>query len=273
MSNEALTWAFSHQIKSGPKFVLVALADYADEEHSCYPSIEKLHQKTGIAKKTISTHLSALDKLGFFTRERRRYNDGNLGSYRFTLGVGKDVKIKGTDLEITLGKSRGKSFENSPHANLATGSPHANLGKTTPLNLHDNNHHTNHHTITTSERPDKAISKAMGNAANPRAHRMYVMMEPLSWTQGENACDFDLDLIPTIKRLSEAAPPQSISSWNYYKRAVFEHRDLRISKPNNPEPKKGATHAKRSYTTSEERGITKSEKLDRIAEAALRITL
>jgi len=264
MSNEALTWAFAHQIKSGPKFVLVALADYADEEHSCYPSIDKLRQKTGIAKKTISTHLNTLEKLGFFTRERRRYQDGNLGSYRFTLSVEKEVKIEGTGLEISLGKSRGKAFKNAPHANL---------GKTSSLNLHDKNHQTNHHTTTTSARPDKLISEALGNAANPKAHRMYVMMEPLGWTQGENACDFDLDLIPTLKRLSGAAPPQSISSWSYFKRAVFEHRDLRLAEINNPAPRKGERNGKLNYQTAEERGQAKSDKLDRIAEAALHITL
>ena len=75
---------------------------------------------------------------------------------------------------------------------------------------------------TTSARPDKLISEALGNAVNPQAQRMYVMMEPLSWTQGKNACDFELDLLPVIKRIAERAEPRSISSWNYFKRAVFE---------------------------------------------------
>jgi hypothetical protein len=39
MSNEALTWAFKQEISCAEgKFALVALADYADDEWSCYPA-------------------------------------------------------------------------------------------------------------------------------------------------------------------------------------------------------------------------------------------
>ena len=147
MSNEALTWAFAHQIKPGPKFVLVALADYADEEHACFPSIEKISLKTGIAKKTVRNHLNALEECLFLTRERRRYDDGNLGTYRFTLRVGLDVCINNSSISLRRSKARGRAFKSSPVANLASSQPVAKLGRTSALNLPDNNPHNNHQSI------------------------------------------------------------------------------------------------------------------------------
>jgi len=145
MSNKALTWAFECQIKSGPKFVLVALADYADEKHSCYPYVSTLSKKTGIKEKTIGTHLKALEVAGYFTRERQRYQDGNLGSYRYTLSVDEIICIP-DELAIVKSKPRGKSFKKTPDANLAGDSPDAKSGKTTckigqnhTLILQDNN--------------------------------------------------------------------------------------------------------------------------------------
>lgn len=65
MSNEALTWAFKTQIKNpGAKFVLVSLANYADENNRCFPSRKHLCKMTGIAERTITEHLAFLEKEG-----------------------------------------------------------------------------------------------------------------------------------------------------------------------------------------------------------------
>ncbi len=152
MSYEAINWAFSQKVKSGPRFVLVALANYADENNSCYPSYKKLHEKTGIAVKTIGTHLKHLEAAGLISRTQQRYDDGNFSSHRYQLHLDADYTIP-ADLGIqTVSKPRGKSFEKVPSANLATGSPSAKLGSTVCkignnrlLNLHDNNPQVNPH--------------------------------------------------------------------------------------------------------------------------------
>lgn len=90
--------------------------------------------------------------------------------------------------------------------------------------------------VTSSARMRELFSEALGNAANPKSHKLHVLLEPIRWTQGENRCDLHLDLLPTIKRLASIVPPHSISSWNYFRNAVFEARDLRLAKPNNPAP-------------------------------------
>lgn len=156
MSNEALNWAFNLKMKPGPKFVLVALSDYADEEHGCYPSYNKLSKKTGIKKKTIANHIALLTKYGLIEKERQRYDDGNLGGYRFTLHL--DVTnddFEGTDLQTVKANPRGKPFKkcdkNAPHLKLAPGQPvlksgdiRRKIGGNQSLNLHDNIPQYNH---------------------------------------------------------------------------------------------------------------------------------
>lgn len=86
MSNEALTAVAKSDIRpSGRKFVLMALADYADEEWSCFPSVDQLATYTAQGNKTVRDHLDALEELGILTRERQRRKDGTLGRYRFII--------------------------------------------------------------------------------------------------------------------------------------------------------------------------------------------
>lgn len=86
MSNEALTAVAKSDIRpSGRKFVAMALADYADEAWSCFPSVEQLSLYTSQGEKTVRDHLDALEEAGVITRDRQRRDDGTLGRYRFKL--------------------------------------------------------------------------------------------------------------------------------------------------------------------------------------------
>lgn len=86
MSNEAITAVAKSDIRpSGRKFVAMALADYADEAWSCFPSVEQLARYTSQGEKTVRDHLDALENDGVLTRERQRRDDGTLGRYRFKL--------------------------------------------------------------------------------------------------------------------------------------------------------------------------------------------
>lgn len=74
MSIEYLTAAFKAEVKNSPaKFVLVALADYANEVGEAYPSISTLQKKTEQNRKTVIKHLKKLEGLGFIsdTAERK----------------------------------------------------------------------------------------------------------------------------------------------------------------------------------------------------------
>jgi len=89
MSNDALTWAWKARIPDGPKFVLVALADHASdhagEDWTCFPSVDRLIERTSKSRSTVERHLKWLDDNGWISRRRRRRADGTLGIYDFTL--------------------------------------------------------------------------------------------------------------------------------------------------------------------------------------------
>lgn len=89
MSNDALTWAWRAPVKSGAKFVLVALADHgtdhSGEDWTCYPSIDRLMSRTGYSASAVKAHLVQLERDGWISRSRRRRKDGSLGVYDFVL--------------------------------------------------------------------------------------------------------------------------------------------------------------------------------------------
>lgn len=88
MSNEALTWAFNQKLKpSTDKFVLIALADYADENGSCFPSHQKTADRTGASVATVRRAVQRLEESGYITVERRHRGDGSQSSNRYVLNL------------------------------------------------------------------------------------------------------------------------------------------------------------------------------------------
>ena len=75
MSIRALNWAYkqSHGLNSTSKFVLTALADYANDEGCAYPSQETLSSRTLLNPKTVTLCLQRLVFHGFIqdTGERK----------------------------------------------------------------------------------------------------------------------------------------------------------------------------------------------------------
>lgn len=73
MSIAALDWAFKQPIEqSSLKFVLVALANYAGADGTCYPSAIRLSFDTGQDDKTVRRNLRELAKLNFIQDTGRR---------------------------------------------------------------------------------------------------------------------------------------------------------------------------------------------------------
>ncbi|MGF1464118.1 MAG: helix-turn-helix domain-containing protein [Maricaulaceae bacterium] len=74
-------------LKSPAKFLLWALANYADEQGSCYPSYQTLAYDTELSEKTIQRHMEALEALGLVTRYRPKNPDGPRAGYRYRLNL------------------------------------------------------------------------------------------------------------------------------------------------------------------------------------------
>lgn len=86
MSVWATKWAYEQDVTPcGAKFVLVALADFADAEGHCYPSQKRLAKMTGQSERSVRDHVLMLEEQGFLRRVKRTKADGTRATDEFFL--------------------------------------------------------------------------------------------------------------------------------------------------------------------------------------------
>jgi DNA-binding Lrp family transcriptional regulator len=94
MAYEATHWAWKLKLPgqrtSTTKFVLVALADMADESFSCFPGQERIATMVDCSVSTVGDAMKMLEGLGLIERKRRYTEGGYRTSDRYVLQVGKE---------------------------------------------------------------------------------------------------------------------------------------------------------------------------------------
>lgn len=86
MSWQALDWVRKQRVGNPhAKHILVMLANYADENASCYPSRAHLADICEISEKSVSNCLRRLEDGGYIRRARDKNEDGTFGRNRFHL--------------------------------------------------------------------------------------------------------------------------------------------------------------------------------------------
>ncbi|HYF72789.1 MAG TPA: helix-turn-helix domain-containing protein [Nocardioides sp.] len=93
MSNDLLTLAWGVVLPVGPKALLVALADKANENGECWPSRPTLARMTGLAESSVSEHLGVLKAAGLVSQARRRHDSAVYTVDRDVLAKAQDVQI------------------------------------------------------------------------------------------------------------------------------------------------------------------------------------
>lgn len=89
MSISIMAHVFKLTIPTGPKFVLLALADRACDRGYCYPGQQELAEKTSQSVRAIQNQLTWLEENGFITRAHRQRRDGyrTTDEYQIILGA------------------------------------------------------------------------------------------------------------------------------------------------------------------------------------------
>lgn len=81
MAVEIMTAVWKLELPSTEKFVLLCLADNASDEErvygQCFPSIDRITQKTGLKRRTVFDALGRLEASGYIDR-KRRWNDSTV---------------------------------------------------------------------------------------------------------------------------------------------------------------------------------------------------
>jgi hypothetical protein len=87
MSSRALAWAWMQEIKYQMKFILIALADRADEFGICWPGLKWIHAKTGMSIGAVQSNIRKLAEAGLLEVTNRKRNDGSLTSNLYRLCI------------------------------------------------------------------------------------------------------------------------------------------------------------------------------------------
>jgi DNA-binding transcriptional regulator YhcF (GntR family) len=66
-----MAWALKQPAKTNEKFLLIVIANYADEEGRAWPSVERLCIDTGMSRATIQRILRRLEKGGWIASHKR----------------------------------------------------------------------------------------------------------------------------------------------------------------------------------------------------------
>jgi DNA-binding Lrp family transcriptional regulator len=92
MSIKALNWAFGLDLKNTTqKFILVALADTADDFGVCWPSYETIAKKCSVSRRSVIRSINDLIKQGIITKTRRFKANGFNNSNCFHLKIGVEI--------------------------------------------------------------------------------------------------------------------------------------------------------------------------------------
>ena len=84
-----MNWVWSLRLRPSVKFVLLALADAADDSGICWPSIPTIAKKTCLDVRSVQRILSKVTKDGLLNIERRYGNHGTQTSNRYRLTMKK----------------------------------------------------------------------------------------------------------------------------------------------------------------------------------------
>jgi len=86
-----MVWAFdTPTTDTKTKVVLLALADHADDDNfKCWPSVERLAERTGLSRRSVYRAIVNLNEAGFIKYEQRRHTNGWKRQPLFTLNVPK----------------------------------------------------------------------------------------------------------------------------------------------------------------------------------------
>jgi hypothetical protein len=96
MSVKAIKWAFAQQVGSPTgKAVLVALADNANDEGHCWPSVGTLVEKTELSPRAVIGWTEKLQKGGFISKEPCKSQNGGDTSNRYKLMMGDAQRQQG----------------------------------------------------------------------------------------------------------------------------------------------------------------------------------
>ena len=98
MSIEAMTWAFKQPLSSHEKVILLAIADHANDDGECWPSIAKVAQKACVSERTAQRYIIKLTDEGYLSTVSRSADNGGRMANKYVLHMATNVGGEGDSL-------------------------------------------------------------------------------------------------------------------------------------------------------------------------------
>lgn len=112
MSIDALNWAWDQTCPNPTaKLVLMALADHANADGECWPSMKKIADRSGITPRQVSTHITRLVELGLVEKASRRRFGGQYRGWDYRVCVHRKQDTSGSTLPVTSGSTASSPAE------------------------------------------------------------------------------------------------------------------------------------------------------------------
>ncbi|MAU40997.1 MAG: hypothetical protein CMF31_05175 [Kordiimonas sp.] len=90
MSVKAIHWAFEQDLKPSAKVVLLALADYANDDGECWPGLDVIMHKSRLSRRAVQKQIKALEEAGIIARAARYRDNGSNASNQYILKMAVD---------------------------------------------------------------------------------------------------------------------------------------------------------------------------------------
>ncbi|MDE0250953.1 MAG: helix-turn-helix domain-containing protein [Gammaproteobacteria bacterium] len=106
MSTTAREWALRQALAPVHKFVLVVLADAADDQGICWPRISTVAEKVGVSTRTVQRAVQHLTQKELVTVEPRKRSDGSSSSNLYRLRLREGVNLSPPPDKVTSSPDR-----------------------------------------------------------------------------------------------------------------------------------------------------------------------
>lgn len=141
MTVQSITAAYSLRdpsLSTSARFLLVTLANYANQDMQCWPSQARLADETGLTPRYVVALFKVLEEKGYISRATRpNRKDGSRTSHLITLHIHSELSTPRPKIHSELSSGRGgvhselsgKSIVNSVHLPSELSSPKPSLNQ------------------------------------------------------------------------------------------------------------------------------------------------
>lgn len=219
MSFRMVNWAYTHDLPPSQKFLLVTLADKADDDGTTSAGVEFLAYETGISARTVIRHLKQLEEMDLLHKERREWK--GFGGRKTNLTI-LHPWVEGSKPTWHDYKKLQQKTEKTKRA----------FGVTEPVENFE-----------PAQGDNLALSSdsgadAQGDNLSPSVHKVTSVH-----TQGDKSCNFEGGALKERARgfnhqlINHQSVSQSVNSLGPVENSGSTDRRMRIENSKNPQPK------------------------------------